>query len=129
MALYSTVFCYPKILKKDSHNPQGLRLRFGLFRFRSSLTNGITIVFFSSSYIRYFSSEGVHPDKSGLLCLRKAEFPSFGNRRIKACLAAPRRYRRLHRPSSACFSKASAVCIIETTFGYTLIFRKRKIGR
>ena len=75
MALYSTVFCYPKILKKDSHNPQGLRLRFGLFRFRSSLTNGITIVFFSSSYIRYFSSEGVHPDKSGLLCLRKAEFP------------------------------------------------------
>ena len=52
---------------------------------------------------------GLFPVQRRFILLAQDRVSSFGNRRIKVCLTTPRRYRRLHRPSSACSSKASAV--------------------
>lgn len=95
-----------------SYNPA--RRRFGLFPFRSSLTQGISYDFFSSAYLDISVQRLTEPDKSGTPLTRKVS--PFGQERITASSQLPVHFRGVARPSSAYFVKASTKNVISYTW-------------
>ena len=95
----STIFCYQnksqiKVLQPPAY------AGFELFPLRSSLTKGITYVFFSSGYLD-ISVPQVPPESDSVSRVSTAGISPFGHRRIEASWQLPDDYRGLVRPSSA----------------------------
>lgn len=107
-----------------SYNPQTFVQVWAIFRVRSSLTDGISFDFFSSPYVRYFSSGGNLSCKHEYLAIKRGEFPhsdTAGSTPVRRLPDAIVVYNVLHRlvlprhPPFACSKTLSKLAYFPST--------------